>query len=83
MATVVSVNAILTRLQALGWTAVQISDVVEGLAAANIPAAQLIAYLTAAQASPDGFNDQTISGVPGAVASEITGFLQQRGAVTV
>jgi hypothetical protein len=83
MAIVVSIAEITRRLATLGWTNINVSDVVSALATNNIPAASFIAYLDAVAAEPGGFNDQTIAGCSPTDANKITSALKVRGVEAV
>lgn len=83
MATVVSVHEIEKTMISLGWTSVSVSDVVDGLSKASIPASGLMAYLSAAAAKPQGFDDSTIVGLAPTDATRITTFLKGKGAVVI
>ena len=74
MATVASLNEIGKKFKTLGWD-LPVADVPNWLAAQNIPAADLIAYLDAAIAAPSGWSDGTVNG------AKITTALKARGIV--
>jgi hypothetical protein len=76
VATVTNVPKIAALIQQLGWTSVQVSEIVNGLASASIPAFEFCAYLDALIAAPEGMNDQTIASCPGAPATLITNYLK-------
>lgn len=83
MASVVNISTIGSKMIQLGWTSIQVSDVVAGLASAGIPASEFCAYLEALIATPEGMNDQAIAGCPGADATKITNYLKNHQAVTI
>jgi hypothetical protein len=83
MSTVVNTAAITKRMVTLGWQNLGTAEVLDGLAKANITAPQLIAYMDALIAAPDGFNDATITSCPAAAAARITAFVGSKGLVAV
>lgn len=82
MATVVNSGALLGLFDKLGWTASQ-QDLLQAALTSGVPVAAIDAYLTALVATPNGMNDQTITGCTGAQATAITTFLKGRGLVGV
>lgn len=79
MATVVNVNELQKRFNTLGWTSgITVVEVLNALAAAAVPATDLVAYLDALIASPSGLNDAAIQGCPANVATGITGYFASK-----
>jgi hypothetical protein len=81
VATVTNVPKIAQLIQQLGWNGVQVSEIVNGLASASIPAFEFCAYLEALLAAPEGMNDQTIANCPATAANAITGYLKNHQVV--
>lgn len=75
MATIVSLNEIGKRFKQLGWDNIPLSDIPNWLTGANIPAADLIAYLDAAVLAPAGWQDAVTNG------AKITSALKKLGVV--
>jgi threonine dehydratase len=80
MSIVVNSGLALELFQQLGWTR-EPNDLLQAALGSGIPAAEIVAYLKALAASPEGMDDTQISGCSPEHAAEITAFLRERSLV--
>lgn len=77
MASVVSTATIAAKLQTIGGAAIA-DTIIDAAKTGSVPAVELVAYLSAVIATPEGVDDQNIPGCTPANGTKITNFLRAR-----